>query len=330
MKIAMTGATGLLGGNLAVEASKAGYEVRATKRSTSQTSHLDAWDIDWHEASLSDTDAMTKAFDGCDVVFHCAAAVSIQFEVKDWIHQANIEGTRNVLRAVQEADVGRLVHCSTVGAIGLSTDGEPCDETQVWNMPDFGLGDAYVTTKFQSQRDVLDAAEEGLDALVVNPTYMIGPYDPRPSSGEIVVQLVQQKLPGYTLGKNNFVDVRDVARGMLAAAKKGKRGEKYILGGRNMTYKKFFDVVCDVARIPRINKRMSPLVASIAGKTGDLYARVTNKEPLLNSATVRWGHTPRFIFTSEKAERELGYEISPLEPAIEDAITWFQQHDMIS
>lgn len=329
MKIAITGATGLLGGNLAIEACKAGHEVRATKRSTSQTEHLSKFDIEWFEASLSDASGLSRAFADCDVVFHCAAAVSVQFDVKDWIYAANVDGTRNVIEAFENSGADRLVHCSTVGAIGLSTNGEPCDENQTWNMPDFGLGDAYVKTKYESQQIVLDAADNGLDALVVNPTYMIGPYDAKPSSGELIIQLLKGKLPGYSGGKNNFVDVRDVAKGMLLAAEKGNAGEKYILGGYNMTYKHFFDRVCDAANVPRLNKRIPPIMGKIAGKSGDLFARITGKEPLLNSATIRWSETTRFIFSSDKAQRELGYDISPLEPAIHDAIAWFEEHDML-
>lgn len=329
MKIGMTGATGLLGSNLALLALADGHEVVAAKRSTSDTEHLSAYSIDWRVASLSDVDGLTGVFDGCDVVFHCAAAVSIQFDVQPWIYEANVAGTRNVIEAFERSGARRLVHCSTVGALGLSTDGEPSDETCTYNMPEFGLDDAYVKTKRESQEIALRGAERGLDIVVVNPTYLIGPHDRRPSSGEFVLQIARRKVPGYTLGKNNFADVRDVARGMLLAAEHGRAGQMYILGGHNMTYKRFTDLVADAAGVERLDKRIGPYLAGAVGRLGDLYASLTGRDPLLNSATIRWAQTPRFIFRSDKAERELGYVRGPIEPAITAALNWFHEHGML-
>lgn len=329
MRYAITGATGLLGGNLAGHLAGEGHEVIATKRGSSKTSHLDEFDIDWVDASLDDVDSLARAFDGADVVFHCAAAVSVQYEVRPWIYAANVNGTKNVLDAVRQSGAKRLVHCSTVGAIGPSTDGTPCDETQTWNNDQFGLADAYTSTKYESQKLVLEAAKDDVDAVVVNPGYMIGPYDARPSSGELVVQIVKRKIPGYPPGRNTFVDVRDVVRGMAAAAEKGRRGELYIMAGHNIPYREFFDLVSHLAGTRPISFPAPQFAATVLGWAGDLYSKATGNEPLLNSATVRWSTTNGFIFSSEKAQRELGYEISPLEPAIQSALDWFRAHDML-
>lgn len=332
MKLAITGATGLLGGNLAAVAAATGHQLIATRRGSSKTDHLDKLGIEWREAGLSDVPALTKAFEGCDAVFHCAAAVSIQFKITPWIVEANVDGTRNVLEAVKRAGVKRLVHCSTVGAVGLSVDGQPSDETATWNMPDFGLGDAYVTTKRQAEELVRASAADtanGVDAVIVNPTYMIGPLDIKPSSGKLVRDLMRGKVPGYPDGKNNFVDVRDVARGMLAAYEKGRRGERYILGGQNLSYKTFMDLVSQVAGAKTVKHRIPTWLAKIVGWGGDFKAMVTKKEPLLNTATIRWADSPRFIFKSDKAIRELGYTTSPLENAIQDCVSWFRDQGML-
>ncbi len=327
MRYCITGATGLLGGNLAIMLLEAGHEVVATKRASSNTDHLSNLNITWVEAPLSDTHGLTRAFEGCDGVFHCAAAVSVLVKIEPWIYEANVTGTQNVIDAVKAAGVPRLLHCSTVGAVGLSLDGQPCDEGATWNMPDFGLGDAYVTTKHQAQELVLKAvAAGGLDAVIVNPTYMIGPHDAKLSSGKLVAELVLGKVPGYTLGKNNFVDVRDVARGMVQAFEKGNTGELYILSGHNMTYKAFMDTVCQQTGAKPITRRVPNWLGRIVGIGGDLQHKLTGKEPLLNTATIRWSQTDRFIFKSDKAKRELGYTISPIEPAIKDAAAWFRQH----
>jgi dihydroflavonol-4-reductase len=330
MRVAITGATGLLGGNLAVALVERGHDVVATRRKTSDTSHLEGLDVDWIEAPLSDVAGLTRAFDGADVVYHCAAAVSVQYEVKPWIYEANVVGTRNVIRAVENVGGPRLVHCSSVVAIGASDDGEPCTEDHRWNLDEHKLDDAYAKTKYESQQIVIDAArEDDLDAVVVNPNYMIGPYDARPSSGELVLAVINRQLPGYSLGMNNFVDVRDVVRGMILAAEHGRAGEKYILGGHNLTYKEFMDTVSRVAGTKPIRRRVPRPLAAAVGVLGETYSKLTRSEPLLNRATVRWYFSDGFIFSSEKATRELGYEISPLEPAIRTAIDWFRDHDML-
>lgn len=301
----------------------------ATKRETSHTAHLDHLDIDWLEASLSDLDGLTRAFDRADWVFHCAAAVSVRYEVQPWIRAANVDGTANVVEAVRRASAGRLIHCSTVAALGISTDGEPCDETVRWNMPEHGLDDAYSLTKREAQELVLGESGDDLDAVVVNPTYMIGPLDQRPSSGELLLQVVNRSLPVAPPGVNNFVDVRDVARGMLGAAESGRTGEMYILGGRNMPYREFFALVSSVAGTPPITGSIPKWLAMTGAKLGDLYSTFSSREPLINSAIVEWGYTDGYLFTSSKAREELEYTISPLEPAIEAALDWFREHDML-
>jgi dihydroflavonol-4-reductase len=330
MRIAITGATGLLGSNLAVELAAREHEVVATKRGRSRVDHLAKVPIRWVEAGLDDSNALARAFEGCGAVFHCAAAVTIQFRVTKEIFAANVDGTRNVIDAVRRASVGRLVHCSTVGAIGLSVDGQPSDETARWNMPEHGLGDAYVRTKRQAQDLALESAKGGLDTVVVNPTYMIGPYDVRPSSGKLVHDLVRGKVPGYTLGKNNFVDVRDVARGMLLALEKGRRGELYILGGENMTYKDFFELVARVTGAKAPTWHTPGWLVRALGRWGDLVMALTGKEPALTTGPARWSLSDRFIFSSDKAKRELGYTVSRLEPAIEACVAWFRENGMLS
>lgn len=330
MRYAITGATGLLGGNLAIELCRRGHEVVAIRRGRTGGEHLREPAIRWVPGELGDQAALRAAFEGCDAVFHCAAAVSIRRAVQPWIVAANVDGTRNVVDAVRAAGVRRMVHCSTVGAVGLSVDGQPCDETARWNMADFGLDDAYVTTKRRAQDLVLDAvARDGLDAVVVNPTYMIGPYDAKPSSGKLVRDLVRGTVPGYTLGRNNFVDVRDVARGMVAALERGRAGELYILGGENMTYHAFMDLVSDATGAPRVRRRVPLLLARALGLAGDAYLALTDRESLLTTAVVLWSMTDRFVFTSDKAVRELGYQISPLPDAVRAAVAWFRENGML-
>jgi dihydroflavonol-4-reductase len=327
MRVAITGASGLLGGNLAAELIAAGHEVVATRRAGTQVEHLSDLPITWRDAELGNVDALVRAFDGCTAVFHCAAAVTVKRKVSPEMRAANVDGTRNVIDACGKAAVGRLVHTSSVVAVGLSTDGKPVDETAPWNFDKLGLLDAYAITKHEAE-EVVNAARDRIDAVIVNPTYMFGPRDARPSSGELIVKVVQRKLPGHTPGYNNFVDVRDVARGMIAAWHKGRRGERYILGGHDMTYRDFFATVARVAGVKPPPFQIPYRIAKLVGRVGD-FIEARGKEPLTNSTQIDYAYTDKFRFTSQKAQRELGYTYGPLEPAISDALAWFRAKQML-
>jgi dihydroflavonol-4-reductase len=326
-RVAITGASGLLGGNLAAELAAAGHHVVAIRRAGTKISHLDDIAIEWREADLGSIDAMAQAFSGADCVFHCAAAVSVKRTVTPEMTAANVTGTANVIDAAITARVARLVHTSSVVAVGLSTNGHPCDETATWNFDTEGMVDAYALTKHRAE-DVVRAAGGRIDAVIVNPTYMLGPRDARPSSGRMIVDVARRRVPGWTPGYNNFVDVRDVARGMIAAWHNGRRGERYILAGHDMTYGEVIRAIAAAAGTPPPRLRVPRPAAWLFGKWGDLVERI-GREPVVNSIQVRYAYSDRFRFRSDKAARELGYRISPLEPALRDAIAWFRAHGML-
>lgn len=326
-RVVITGASGLLGGNLAVALHAAGHEVVATRRANTQVRHLDDVPIAWVDADLGSRDALARAFAGAAAVFHCAAAVTVKREVTPEMTAANVTGTANVLEAAITANVGRLVHTSSVVAVGLSTDGRPCDETATWNFDREGLVDAYAITKRQAE-EVVHAAGDRIDAVIVNPTYMFGPRDARPSSGKLIIDVVERRVPGWTPGYNNFVDVRDVARGMIAAWQRGRRGERYILAGHDMTYGDVMRTIARVAGVRPPRFKVPHPIARLVGRWGDLVER-RGGDPVVNSTQIRYAFTDRFRFQSTKAARELGYTISPLEPAIADAIAWFRANGML-
>jgi len=326
-RVAITGVSGLLGGNLAAELVAAGHQVIAIRRAGTRTGHLDDVAIEWHDADLGSTAAMARAFQGTACVFHCAAQVSLRRTVSPEMSATNVVGTANVIDAVRAAGVPRLVHTSSVVAVGLSTSGQPCDETATWNFDTEGLVDAYAITKHQAE-DVVRAARFEVDAVIVNPTYMFGPRDARPSSGKMIVDVARRRVPSWTPGFNNFVDVRDVARGMIAAWQRGRRGERYILAGHDMTYGDLFRTVANVAGVKPPGLRVPRPAAWLFGKWGDLVER-TGREPVVNSTQIRYAFTDRFRFKSDKAARELGYQVSPLEPALRDAIAWFRARGML-
>jgi dihydroflavonol-4-reductase len=329
MLTVVTGASGLLGANLAAELLHQGHRVRATRRGRTRVDHLADLAIEWVDADLSDEGALARAFDGAERVYHCAALVSIQRRATPELVAANVDGTRHVLAAVRRAGVRRLIHCSTVGAVGLSEDGRPSTEAARWNFAERAMDDGYVTTKRRAEDLVQEAASAGLDAVIVNPTYMLGPRDARPSSGKLIVDVVRGKAPGWTPGCNNFVDVRDVARGMVLAGDRGAAGERYILGNENMSYRDIMATIARVAGVAAPSRRVPRWLAALLGLAGDAQERLLNREPLINSVVVRYGFCPDFIFSSDKARQALGYSPGPIEPAIADAIAWFRAHGML-
>ena len=328
MRAVITGASGLLGGNLAAVLVEQGHSVAATRRAGSRVGHLDGLPITWLEADLSDTGALARAFAGADAVFHCAALVSNRPRPTPELVAANVDGTANVLQAVRSSGA-RLLYCSSAVTIGVSEDGQPCTEASRWNLPEHGLADGYSVTKKQAEERVQAAAQDGLDAVIVCPTYMFGPYDSKPSSGKMLVELAHGRMPFYSSGRNNFVGAADVARGMVLALERGRRGGRYLLGGDNLTYKELFDRAAALAgaRPPRIAAPRA--LARLLGWAGDLQDWATGKEPLINTASVAWGYCDTFQSDSGKARAELGYAPGPLDDAIRAAYAWFRGQGMI-
>jgi dihydroflavonol-4-reductase len=325
----ITGASGLLGGNIAAELRARRIQVRAIRRKTTRTDHLADLDIEWVFGDLDDPTSLEHAFRGADVVFHSAAAVGVTPRVTPELRKANVDGTAAVIDAMRKARAGRLVHVSSVVAVGLAGAGGVADEDTPWNFAEQKLDDGYCTTKRMAEELVDAAATDGVDAVVVNPGFMIGPRDARPSSGKVLVDVVRGRVPIYPAGSNNFVDVRDVARGAVAAWERGQRGRRYILGGHNLRYRDLFDRIARAAgvRPPRLP---APRFAALAaGYAGDAWQRLTGKHPVFGSVEVRYAYTDRFQFSSARAERELGYKRSSIDTAIEDALAWFRRTGML-
>jgi dihydroflavonol-4-reductase len=324
----VTGASGLLGSNLTAELIAQGHTVTATRRPSTDTSSLADLPVKWVCADLGSAAELRDVFASAEVVFHCAACVSTRRAITPAISAVNVDATRAVVEAAIAVGTPRVVHTSTANTIGPTPDGTPADEQTPWGWDKAGLAGAYPVTKRRGEILVQRACDK-LDAVIVNPTYLVGPRDARPSSGRLIVEIANRRIPYWTPGYNNFADVSEVARGMIAAWSHGKRGERYILGGQELTYR---DYIERVARVVGVNPPRRPLpypVAWIGGKAGDLLEVFTDRETTVNSMSVGYAFTDRYRYRSNKAARELGYVMAPIEPAIRNAVTWFRARGMI-
>ncbi len=324
----VTGASGLLGANLAAELIAEGHTVTATRRPSTDTSSLADHPVKWVGADLGSVAELRDVFAGADVVFHCAASVSTRRTVTPAIEAVNVGATRAVVEAAIAAGTPRLVHTSTANTIGPTPDGTPADERTPWGWDKAGLAAAYPVTKRRGEILVQRACDT-LDAVIVNPTYLVGPRDARPSSGRLIIEIANRRIPYWTPGYNNFADVREVARGMIAAWLRGKRGERYILGGQELTYRAYIERVARVVGVNPPRRRLPYPIAWIGGKAGDLVEVVTGRETTVNSMSVGYAFTDRYRYRSDKAVGELGYLLAPVEPAIRSAVEWFRARGMI-
>lgn len=323
MKFLVTGATGLLGNSVVRALLAQGHSVRVLTRASSDPRPLADLDVEKVHGDVRQADAVRQACQGIDAVIHSAAHVHIGWTQADVHHEINVRGTRNIAVAAREAGA-RMVHVSSINALGLGRLESPADEETA--LP--GIVECpYVLTKREAERVVLEQCDLGLHASIVNPTLMFGPYDWKPSSGQMLLQ-VARGMPVAPRGAANFGDVRDVAAGCIAAALKGAVGRRYVLGAHNATYQDLWQRMARItgARPPRF--RMGPIVIKCAGTGCDLWTRITGKEGSVNSALIGLS-SQSHCFSSARAQTELGYTIRPLDESLTDEWNWLLENGYV-
>lgn len=328
MIAAITGATGQLGANLAERLCQEGWTVRATRRGTSRVDHLADLEIQWFEAGLDQPDALARAFDGADAVFHCAGDLALPRHPTPSQIATNVTGTANVLSAARRA-AGRLVHTSTATCVGLSTHGELVTEDATFNLEIEGLDDGYAVTKRDAERLAVAAAQAGQDVVIVNPCFLFGPRDARPGSGRVIIELARGKIPALPSGVSNFVDSRDVAQGMLLAWRHGISGQRYLLTGENRPWATMFEHIAAILGIRPPRLRTPDWATMLVGYLGDLGQAVVGRELTVNSVAARWSTTKRYQFDGGKARRELGYTSRDPDEGVRAAVAWFREAGML-
>jgi dihydroflavonol-4-reductase len=315
----VTGATGFVGSHLVRQLVERGDRVRALVRPTSSLRALDGLGVEVARGDLRDAASVRDAVRGVRRVFHVAADYRLWTRDPAEIYESNVLGTRNILSAV-DAGVERVIYTSTVATIAVPRNRLP-DETTDASLDEM-IGH-YKRSKFLAERAALDAAARGVPVVIVNPTTPVGPGDWRPTpTGHVIVDFLRRRMPAYVQTGLNVVPVEDVARGHLLAADRGRIGERYLLGGRNMTLKQILDALAAISgrRAPRICLPWSAAMA--AGYADQLVARLRNREPRIPLDGVRMARHRMWV-NCTKAERELGFQTGSVEAALERAVQWY-------
>jgi dihydroflavonol-4-reductase len=323
MKCFVTGATGFLGSHVARRLLKRGADLRLLVRSTSRTDNIDDLPAEQVVGDLRDVESLKRGIEGCDYVFHVAADYRLWAVHGQQLYDSNVSGTTNVLQAARESRVRRVVYTSSVATMGFGNNGHMTDESTPVTLANM-IGD-YKRSKFMAEQLVREAARGGQDVVIVNPTTPIGERDIKPTpTGRIVVDFLKRKFPAYVDTGLNLVDVIDCADGHLLAMEKGAPGERYILGGENLTLKQILDKLAAITGLPSPNIRLPYAVAYATGVVDTFVTgKIRQREPRVTLDSVRVGRKKMFV-TSAKAERELGWNPSPVDGALQRAVDWFR------
>jgi dihydroflavonol-4-reductase len=319
----VTGATGFVGSHVARVLAENGADLRLLVRTSSNLKNLEGLNAEQVVGDLRDPASLEKSISGCDAVFHVAADYRLWVRDPEQMYKANVEGTRALLEVARKSGVRRIVYTSSVATMGFTSNGHPADENSPVSLENM-IG-PYKRSKFMAEQVALEAGRSGMDVVVVNPTTPIGDRDIKPTpTGRIVVDFLKKKFPAYVDTGLNLVDVDECAHGHIAAFEKGKSGERYILGGENLTLKQILDKLAAITGLPSPKVKVPYVMALATGVVDEMVTgRLLGREPRATIDAVRMGRKKMFV-TSAKAERELGWRSGPVDDALARAVKWFQ------
>jgi dihydroflavonol-4-reductase len=328
MKALVTGATGFVGAAIARALLAADWQVRVLARHGSDRRNLQDLPVEVMEGDLTEPKSLQRAAQGCVGLFHAAADYRLGAPDPSQLYSANVEGTRNILEAASRAGVERIVYTSSVATIGIPSDGTPGDEATPNSLENM-IGH-YKRSKYLAEEVVRKAAGAGAPIVIVSPSTPVGPGDVKPTpTGQLVLDAAAGRMPAYVDTGLNIVHVDDVAAGHLLAYERGKAGERYILGGQDMTLREILALISTlVGRAPPRVRLPYGLVLPIA-YLAEGYARLSGRSGRITLEGVRMSRK-RMFFSSAKAERELGYTFRPPIEAFKDAIRWFRDIGLLS
>jgi dihydroflavonol-4-reductase len=321
----VTGATGFVGSHVARALADQGADLRLLVRANSNTKNIQDLRADLVTGDLREPASLEKALAGCDAVFHVAADYRLWVRDPGEMYRANVEGTRAILDAARKNSVRRVVYTSSVATMGFTSNGQLADESSPVSLDNM-IG-PYKRSKFMAEQIAIEAARAGQEVVIVNPTTPIGERDIKPTpTGRIVVDFLKKKFPAYVDTGLNLVDVQVCALGHIAAFEKGRRGERYILGGENLTLKQILDKLAVITGLPSPTIRVPYFMALATGVVDEIFTgRIRGREPRATIDAVRMGRKKMFV-TSAKAEHELEWESLPVDAALGHAVKWFREN----
>jgi dihydroflavonol-4-reductase len=325
LKAFVTGATGFLGSHVARVLAEQGADLRLLVRPTSDLRNIADLNAERVAGDLRDAASIEKALSGCEVVFHVAADYRLWVRDPDEMYRSNVEGTRSLLEAARKQGVRRVVYTSSVATMGFTSNGSLADESSPVSLENM-IG-SYKRSKFMAEQVAVDAARSGVDVVIVNPTTPIGERDIKPTpTGRIVVDFLKRKFPAYVETGLNLVDATECARGHIQALEKGRSGQRYILGGDNLTLKQILDRLAAITGLKSPTVKLPYVFALVTGVVDEMVTgRLLGGEPRATIDAVRMGRKMMFV-SSAKAERDLGWKTVPVDDALRRSVSWFRQN----
>ena len=324
MKALVTGANGFIGSSVVKELLKDGAEVRVYIRGGSDVRTIEHLDIDGYYGDIRDAAPLKKALTGCDTLFHLAAINAYWISDSKVFYDVNVEGTKTVLAAALECGVKKVVYTSSAVTLGYHGATKLVTEDAEYNLSD--VRDHYVRSKHLAEAEALSFVKKGLPVVIVNPTTVIGAHDIKPTPpGKMILDIATGKMPGYFDGGANFVDVEDVACGHVLAAKKGKPGERYILGNKNMKWKEYYQLIADFAKVDPPKRKLTPRIALAMGYMYHVSGNIVQSPPLLTGPMVKMLSMYGY-FNCSKALKELGMPQTHVKTTLDKSIKWFREN----
>jgi len=324
----VTGGTGFVGAHVVRALLARGRAVRCLVRRGSRRDNLEGLDVEIAFGDVRDRVSLVRALGRVATLYHCAADYRLWAEDPGELNSINVAGTQNVLAAAAEAGVAKVVYTSSVGALGLNADGSPANETTPVTRGE--VVGRYKKSKYDAERAAEAWAGRGLPVVIVNPSTPVGELDVKPTpTGQMILDFINGRLPAYVDTGLNVVDVRDVAQGHLLAAERGRIGEKYILGNRNMTLKEILDTLSRLTGLPAPTLRLPHAVPLAVAAASTLLANVTGRPPRVSLESVRMS-MHRMFFDAGKAVSQLGLPQSPVEEALLRAVNWFREKGYVT
>jgi dihydroflavonol-4-reductase len=325
MKVFLTGSTGFVGSHVAQAYAGENVELRLLTRKTSSLAAIKSLSAETVVGDLSQPESLRSAIRGCDALVHVAADYRLWVRDPQQMYKVNVEGTRELLRIAREEGVAKVVYTSSVATMGFKADGTIVNEETPVTLSNM-IGH-YKRSKFLGEQEAIQAAKAGQHVIILNPTTPIGPGDAKPTpTGRIIVDFLNKKFPAYVDTGLNLVDVEEVARMHIVALDRGTPGERYILGGENLTLKQILDRMSAITGLPSPTMKVPHAVAmAFALFDETVTGKLRGKEPRATVEAVRMGKKMMFA-SSAKAERELGFRVLPVYPALREAIDWFIAH----